>query len=188
MRPGADARRTGRLKLTAIFATPFALMALAWAMYHTGIGVPRGTHNAGALIQPPVRASDLEVSGWTWVIGDDGRCDASCERWLYLSRQARIALGADAFRVSRLYHHHGALAPRAAAHLAEAHPNVAIQRAGAPLARRDGVPPAPLYLVDPNGFVTLAYCADADAASCDGAGMLRDVEFLLRHARTGQQP
>ena len=187
MNAGPESPATGRWKLTAIFGIPFALMALAWGMYFTGLGVPEDTHNAGALIQPPVRMPELDIDGWTWVIGDDGRCAADCERWLYMSRQAHVAMGKDAFRASRLYYHHGEISPRVAAHLREQHPNIGVQRAPEALAGHAGLPAAPIYLADPGRFLVMAYCADgADAPLCDAAGMLDDVKFLLRHARGGR--
>ncbi len=181
---------SGRWKMLVIFGTPFLLMVAAWTMYYTGVGVPQRTHNAGVLIQPPLLEPALDIDRWTLVLSDDGRCDADCKRLLYLSRQAHIALGKEAFRVARLYYHHAALAAPAAEHLREQHPNMLAQRAPAALPPLPGLERARLFLVNPNRQLIMAYCADGvdEAAGCSGNGILHDVKFLLRHSRAGRAP
>jgi hypothetical protein len=93
-------------------------MILATVMFYTGWLNPTEHTNLGALIQPTVPVADLHLetlSGkplaerfsrgqtdpqWLLVVAA-GECDNRCEELLYLARQANVALGKNANRVSR---------------------------------------------------------------------------------------
>ncbi len=77
-----------------------------------------GTANRGTLVQPPRQLDDqvlrdesgarIKITGleprWTMVIPvAGGRCDASCEETLYLTRQIHVAMGKEFNRLRRLY-------------------------------------------------------------------------------------
>lgn len=116
--PTPEQIRKGRRTAFLLFALGFGPMILATIMFYTGWLNPVGHTNQGALITPtvPVAALNLETpSGeplakrfsagqtdpqWLLVVAA-GDCDSRCEQLLYLARQANIALGKNADRVSR---------------------------------------------------------------------------------------
>lgn len=116
--PTPDQVRKGRRTAFLLFALGFGPMILASIMFYTGWLNPVGHTNHGTLITPAmsVAALNLETpSGqplakrftagqaepqWLMVVAA-GACDSRCEELLYLARQANIALGKNANRVSR---------------------------------------------------------------------------------------
>lgn len=113
----AQARR-GRRTAFLLLALGFGPMILATVMFYTGWLNPTEHTNKGALIQPTLPVADLNLetlSGeplaerfsrgqtdpqWLLVVAA-GECDNRCEELLYLARQANVALGKNANRVSR---------------------------------------------------------------------------------------
>lgn len=113
----AQARR-GRRTAFLLFALGFGPMILATVMFYTGWLNPTEHTNQGALIQPTLPVADLNLEtlsgeplaerfsrGQTdpqWLlVAAAGECDNRCEELLYLARQANVALGKNANRVSR---------------------------------------------------------------------------------------
>lgn len=110
----AEQARNNRIKLLVLILIPFTLMALAWVVFYTGIGMPSGTSNKGLLINPPLQLNDLVMQGappiataentqWFFVIPGEGSCNDACEQRLYLTRQIRTALGKHTEKIQRVY-------------------------------------------------------------------------------------
>lgn len=116
--PTPEQVRRGRRTAFLLFALGFGPMILATIMYYTGWLNPSGHTNQGQLIDPPQPVASLNLetlSGqplaerfrageadpqWLLVVAA-GECGSRCEELLYLARQANIALGKNANRVSR---------------------------------------------------------------------------------------
>jgi hypothetical protein len=132
-----------------------------------------GTRPDGA----PFRLDDLR-GRWVLLATGAGECDASCERGLYATRQARTMQGKEQDRVVRVWLSAGAAAP--APTLLAQHPGlVAVRVADGVLARLPGGA-GPLYLVDPLGNLVLRYPDDPDIK-----GIARDLTRLLMASRIG---
>lgn len=116
--PTPEQARKGRRVAFLLFALGFGPMILATIMYYTGWLNPAGHTNEGTLIEPALPVADLHLetlSGepfaerfnageaepqWQLLVAA-GACESRCEELLYLARQANIALGKNANRVSR---------------------------------------------------------------------------------------
>jgi hypothetical protein len=107
--------RLGLIVLFALFFVPI-IGSMVLVVVKPG-WTPFGTVNLGELIQPPVTLSldrtrtlrsaktlPEQVSGhWNLVHISEGRCAAACESALVAMRQARLALGKEADRVTRIW-------------------------------------------------------------------------------------
>ncbi|WP_424947329.1 hypothetical protein [Candidatus Spongiihabitans sp.] len=111
-----------RIKLIGIFSLFLGPLAVAFFWYY-GLGaawLPQGQSNHAALINPVVALTPFENSRfdhgrisperisleslkhkWTIVHLLSSDCQAQCQKSLYNTRQARLALGKDANRVQR---------------------------------------------------------------------------------------
>ena len=141
--------------------------------------------------------SDLEPR-WSMLIpGTGGYCDSDCEKSLYETRQIRVAIGKDVNRLRRVYisdtHSEytqlsvtalsdGRAAPSSFAdYLKEEHDNLHVlllpgeeQRELFPEQSED---PTTWYLVDPAGWVMMAY--DNQVPYKD---VIADLKFLLKNS------
>ena len=116
------------------------------------------------------------------LIVDGVRCDETCERGLYATRQARTIQGREQDRVLRvLLQPTGA--PPLSAELLAAHPGMIVvqgdSRQWQTLPGAAGLA-ANIYLLDPRGNLVLRYPADPDIR-----GLAKDMERLLRASRIG---
>ncbi len=192
-----------RLKLIAViacFAVPYGGATLyfqnvkqggIFASKANGVllepAVPLGEFDQGALgDKAPVDETGLQRH-WTLVYFNDGACDAACEERLYFSRQVRVMLGREMYRVRRLL----VSDTEPAEALQEEH--VQLLYAGAD-ADGDGLrtrvsnavgeevfsTPGQFYLVDPFGNLMMRFPADIPAKS-----MLKDIKVLLKASRIG---
>ena len=98
--------RAGRRELVAILGIailPFVIAGIAFLDFPVD-QIPDSTKNQGTLVYPPVQVEFLQSKAKQWsliqVVKED--CMEVCERTLYLTRQARKALGKDAARVHRV--------------------------------------------------------------------------------------
>jgi cytochrome oxidase Cu insertion factor (SCO1/SenC/PrrC family) len=188
-------RRRGRLQfilLAVIFLGP---LALAMYLYY---GVedwrPPGQTNHGTLIEPVVLLPEVSIdtltgestgaevlrNHWTLLYVNPGPCGETCRQEIIKLRQIRLALGAEADRVERVY-------------LAGAEPPPAewLERTqtGLVSAALDDNPslaaalPSPdpaVYFVDPLGNLMMRFPTDADPEDIKD-----DLKKLLKISRIG---
>lgn len=202
----ADARQTrsGRWKMLAVLAVCAAPVIASYFTYY--VVRPEGRRNFGELIEPqrpmpPVTARALDdrpvdlrslQQQWLLVSVGGGRCDAACERRLYLQRQLRESLGRDKDRLDRVWLIDDGTPPRA-----ELLP--ALRAEGSQVLRVDAAALATwlapsagrriedhLYVVDPMGHWMLRFPADLDVAAA--ARAKRDLERLMRGSAGWDQP
>ena len=186
--PRAAARRTRRtlLLLAVICIAPvvasyvFYYLAPRGARVNYGTLLPTapapaldGTRSDGA----PFRLADLR-GRWVLLLDVAGGCDATCERILYATRQARTMQGREQERIVRVL-----LVPEGAAPdpaRLTSHPGLIVAHAAA--AARAALPGAAdaIYVIDPLGNLVLRYDADADIK-----GISRDLTRLLKASGIG---
>ena len=179
--------RAKMLLVMACFLAPIVASVTAYVFFR-----PEPTANYGELILPPetlpafvLRAEDGTAFRFTelrerWVLlaSDAAQCSQACGAKLHLMRQARLALGRDATRVSRVVVIDGEAGLSGSPDLRE-DLVVLSAPAGTPLtgALRD---PAHIYLVDPRGNVMMRWPANADFRR-----MLKDLQTLLKASQIG---
>ncbi len=165
-----------------------------------------GTANKGSLLSPPVSMEALgalqapgqafqarrERPLWRIMILGGESCDEACAQLVYYTRQIHTAMGKHTNRIERLFLAEGA-APGAnpLGALASDYPKLnllytsapagqtlraAVVDAGQADAAGDLSEPA-YFVVDPEGWVILAYPAEAD-----GKDVMADLKFLLRNS------
>jgi hypothetical protein len=188
-------RRRGRLQFILLAVVFLGPLAVAMYLYY---GVedwrPPGQTNHGSLIQPVVVLPEAPIdtlSGestspevlrhhWTLMYVNPDPCGETCRQEIIKLRQIRLALGAEADRVERVY-------------LAGAEPPPAdwLERTqtGLVSAALDDNPalaaalPAPdaaIYFVDPLGNLMMRFPADADPED-----IKKDLKKLLKISRIG---
>jgi cytochrome oxidase Cu insertion factor (SCO1/SenC/PrrC family) len=182
--------RSKFLLLIAVFVVPVVAAYLAFFGWR-----PAGHTNYGDLLEvtplqqtegitPDGAPLDLERLQGKWVMVHVGpaRCDAACERQLYLMRQTRIAQGKEQSRIERLWvlTDSGAVEP---AMLAE-HPGLHVWRP-AHSGFAEQFPAADdreghIYLVDPLGNLMLRFPAEPDSKR-----MMKDLKLLLKASQIG---
>jgi len=213
-----NSRNNNRMVLLLVAGIPVTMiLGATWLWYFVVRGDldlvgALGTANRGMLLQPPRQIDTVALSEqdgtrfsyfdleprWTMVIPvTGGRCDAACERVLYVTRQTHVALGKEFNRLRRLYISDTMVddtvlaveklsderpAPATfASYLADEHRGMALLR----LAPRDmdGLfaeyrqDPSSWYLVDPSGWVMMSY---NDQISYKD--VIADLKFLLKNS------
>jgi len=215
-----NAASSNRMVLLLIGGIPVVIVLMAtWLWYFVVrgdldlIGI-LGTANRGALVQPPRQFDDQELrdeSGssvklaeleprWAMVVpAPGGRCDETCERNLYLTRQIRVAMGKEFNRIRRLYVSEvpventqlvvrelsdGRPAPTAGGfvhYLATEHSGLRALTVSA--AGFDALFPeyaadsSTWYLMDPAGWVMMSYNKDVTYKD-----VIADLKFLLKNS------
>src|SRR5690606_6475715 len=183
-----DAKRIarGRLMLIALFVLFFGSAIVAGALRFSG-WMPAGLRNHGELLNPPVdlRQHSLQLAAgeaypwqpeariWRMVaVPPATGCDAGCDALLEQLDKVWRLFGHNADQVQVLWLGD---APAATARLPEM--RVLRDDAGvrAALPRSADPAGAPVYVIDPNGFVILRYPPQADPA-----GMRTDMARLLK--------
>lgn len=191
--------RRNRFKLLLLLVIPFVIMASAYLVYTTGIGVPTGTSNKGVLINPPLQISDLDSllprsfpqadnKLWFFIVAGSGDCSAACRERLYKTRQIRTALGKYTRRIQRIYMNLSGAAPSPELRqfLDSEHADLQIVSAAsqqfANLLGAAATPPQAIeqafYVADPRGFVMLYYNPEHS-----GKDTLTDMKFLLKYSQ-----
>lgn len=199
--PGPDQIRRGRRTALLLFTAGFGPMILATMMYFTGWLNPADHTNEGVLMQPviPVQQLNLETASgqpfsarfgadqadpqWHMLVVSD-TCGGDCERLLYLARQANIALGKNAPRVSRS----AWLGSMPAGLESRWHEEYRLMerlqlQAGRHPAWPEGLNPAGqpgILLVDPFGNVMMRYGPEHT-----GKQLLKDLKHLLKLSQVG---
>lgn len=199
--PTPEQTRKGRRTAFLLLALGFGPMILATIMFYTGWLNPSGHTNQGALIEPtvPVAALNLETpSGeplaerfsagqtdpqWLLVVAA-GECESRCEELLYLARQANIALGKNANRVSRAAVL-GGITGDLAARLPTEYPLMErlVPAAGTTPAWPTGINPEKeprIMLIDPFGNVMMHFGPENS-----GKDILKDLKHLLKLSLVG---
>lgn len=174
---GTSWRPAGRVNHGHLFTPAHSLPALAlprFAVDSGGAGAS-GDTRAGASGTPALRGK------WSLVYAGDGACDTACRQALYVTRQARLALGTDMSRLERVFLVTGDCCAR---FLAREHPDLelldASGAAAQALLRELDTGAHTLYVVDPLGNLVMSYDARADLR-----GLLEDLQKLLRLSQIG---
>lgn len=196
-----DQTQKNRMALLLIAGIPVTIiLASTWLWYYVASGRldlvgMLGTANIGSLLSPPVAMAELgavDASGqafqargerpqWRIMILGEGDCDQTCAHLVYYTRQIHTAMGKYTNRIERLY-----LATESApgdnplGGLAEDYPKLNLLYTSAPAGEtlRAATAGEPAYfVVDPEGWVILAYTAEAD-----GKDIMADLKFLLKNS------
>ncbi len=193
----AASRRTanGRLKMLLLLLVCAAPVIASYLTYF--VIRPQGRTNYSELIEPqrpiPPQLPLTDLQGqrvdatslkdqWLLVVVSGGACDAVCERYLWVQRQLREALGRDKDRLTKVWLIDDAAAPRTETlqAISVGTPALALRVPRAALA--DWLAPAPgqaleahMAIVDPMGNWMMRVPADPDPAK-----LKRDVDKLLR--------
>jgi hypothetical protein len=214
-----NAARGNRMILLLIGGIPVTMILTAtWLWFFVARGDldlvdMLGTANRGTLVQPPrqlnelvlrdemgtaVAVSELEPR-WAMVIpATGGRCDESCEKALYVTRQIHVAMGKEFNRLRRLYisDHSvhdtqlsvstlsdGRPAPVATAfadHLSAEHKDlqslVVSKEDYAKLFPERGADASTWYLLDPAGWIMMSYNDQVPYKD-----VISDLKFLLKN-------
>jgi hypothetical protein len=186
-------RKSGRFQLlliAAVFIGP--LIVAAW-LYSGGSALqPTGRSNHGALLEPIVNLADelpgspiAEQYGNTWVLlyVNGNACGTPCRDALYTYRQARLMLGKEMDRITRVFLH--GETPPDTVFLAEEHPGlITIEDSGLESLldnkKPADVPAGGYFLIDPLGNLVMYFRPDLDPAE-----MVDDIKHLLRLSRIG---
>lgn len=173
-----------------------------------------GTANRGTLVQPPrqmdeqdlrddlgdsAKVSALEAR-WTMVIpATAGRCDESCEKTLYVTRQIHVAMGKNFNRLRRFYisdhavkdtqltvetlsdDHPAPAAGEFAQYLSTEHQGLQgltlSAAAYAALFPEHGADASTWYLMDPAGWIMMSYNDEVPYKD-----VIADLKFLLKNS------
>lgn len=181
--------RAKLLLVVAIFALPIAASFLAYHLVE-----PKATGNYGELLLPPAtitphafeRAAGSSFrfeslrGRWVIVVSDSGTCPAPCVEKLTAVHKARLSLGREAGRVTRVFVADDLAAPDAAA--LAAFPGTEAVRTPQGLQLPPGAvnDRAHIYLVDPLGNVMMRWPARAEPKR-----MLQDLKRLLKASQVG---
>ncbi|MDZ7661755.1 SCO family protein [Thiohalophilus sp.] len=200
-----EQRNKGRrdfLLLVAVFFLPIIIvLVLYFNLDKWDIG---GERNHGDLIQPPRQLEDVVLTDiqdkafrfsdvrdkWLMIHFGGAGCDQACRDELYLMRQIRLAQGGDRQRIVRIHISTGGK-PKESLHAVLAdHPELKVvygdasdlQKVVSQFQHDVGAGPTvqEMYLADPRGFLMMSYPEDYDPK-----GMIKDLERLLKFARSG---
>jgi hypothetical protein len=196
-----------RMALLLIAGIPvIIILASTWLWYFVASGRldlvgALGTSNKGLLLSPPVALEELrprDVRGqpfqaladkplWRILILGGESCDQDCRQMVYYTRQIHTAMGKYSNRIERLYLAAGSEpGSNPLGELVEDYPKLNLLYTSAPAAETllaatgpdlaTGERPA-YFVVDPEGWVILAYAAEAD-----GKDIMADLKFLLKNS------
>jgi cytochrome oxidase Cu insertion factor (SCO1/SenC/PrrC family) len=185
--PIASARRS-KLPLVAIAVIAFAPVIASYVAYHyfprearvnygelvaTRAPAIEGTRPDGA----PFSLADFR-GRWVLLIVAGARCDATCERMLYATRQARTMQGREQDRLVRAVVATGGESPQA--DLVAKHPGLVFATSNERSLAALPVSNNAIYVVDPLGNLVLRYSDDPDIKR-----LAKDLERVLRASSIG---
>lgn len=177
---GSNASTRAMILLVALVcAAPFVA---AWIAYY--VIKPQGGESYGQLLKtapvPPLQlsgdAAERVRQRWILLMRADGPCAAQCEQMLYATRQAHTMLGKERSRVQRVL----IGTPELSAEQQRAHPDLVVDRVGAPTPEMDQLLRERAVLIDPLGNQVIAWPLDPDIKKLN-----RDLMRLLRASRIG---
>jgi hypothetical protein len=183
--PRARGGKRTLLLIAAVMLAPVIASYAAYYLFPRSPAVNYGTLLPTAPIdgiegtRPDGSRFRLEDQRGRWVLLAHGRgeCDASCERRLYATRQARTMQGREQERIVRTWLVVGDAEPPAA--LLAQHPGLVVVRVPEAVpARFPGG--AALFLIDPLGNLVLRFPDDPDIK-----GVAKDLTRLLKASRIG---
>jgi hypothetical protein len=199
---GEERTRNGRLKMLLVLLVCAAPVVASYFTYF--VIRPQARTNYGTLILPTrsmpelglrrldgsAVATDSLKGQWLLIVVGPARCDAACDRRLFMQRQLREMLGKDRDRLDKLWLVTDGAQPGAELRAAaESAPAMQILQADA-RAVSAWLMPEPghaqdehLYLVDPLGEWMMRVPADPDPAR-----VKRDLERLLRASAGWDKP
>jgi hypothetical protein len=165
---------------------PFALMATAWILYdrvyvQQDFSYDGATSNHGRLVRPPLPVDQYfpnRDKPWSVLIANTTVCGVKCRDRLYDTRQVHIALGREAYRLERIYWSAVKPSKQLRDLLTEQHRGLQILTGPEVKVLVDKVGVADFYLVDPNGFLMMAY-----DERHSGKDLLEDLKFLMKFSR-----
>lgn len=191
----------GRLAAIGVIAAVALPIIVAYLVYQTGLGIPKGTVNQGELLIPPQQIADLKLlsgSGtaldlagekpvWHYIIVSSDGCGSACEKLLYTTRQVHIGLGDKAHRVERILVTDSALPEAQTADLTKQHPRMrfaVVDRAQIAQWLEDSdhanLPQPSVLLVDQQGFAMMVYDNNHS-----GKQLRKDIKRLLKYSYEG---
>ena len=189
-----------KIQLIMIFAIPIVgvILMTGYYFYVTSQNIATGTHNYGALVQPPKQTLELTLfeqsmeakfanydEKWAFVVINQGECEEECQRKLYLTRQIREALGKYSHRIQNVYLQLGAVSPDTSdllqsnysqhrIFLVEGDEFASWSSKDEPLLE---VNSADFYVVDPRGWLMMFYVKDNSYKE-----VIKDMKFLLKNS------
>ncbi|MDG2072843.1 MAG: hypothetical protein P8J55_14200 [Pseudomonadales bacterium] len=180
-------KRAGRCELLAILGIailPFVIAGITFLGFQMD-QTPDSTKNQGTLVYPPVQIEFLRSAAKQWsliqVVKED--CAEVCEQTLYLTRQARIALGKDAARVHRATLSRRELSTTFMDLIQNEHRSLlvlvdaeSVERLLKITAEVDNM----VFLIDPLGNIMMYFPPDKV-----GKPLMEDLRHLLRISRIG---
>ena len=194
-----------KLQGLMVLGVVIVLMAAAYLMYETGIGVPTSTVNHGELLTPAHSIKPLELvddnSGevlnlfkgkkkWRILIPGRASCNQACQQTLYLTRQVTIRLAEKSQRVERIYLNFDVgLDSELEGLLATEYPGVKKLRVSFEQWKQwikptngpaDPVASNTFFVVDQEGFVMMFY-----TPKHSGNEVLSDLKRLLKYSYEG---
>lgn len=200
--------KTNRRPFFVVLGLFFAPLLLAFAVYYGSGWRPTGTTNKGDLITPAIPLPEVTLNKsdgtptdasllrntWNLVYIGAGDCDDVCRKALAGMRDARLLLGKDISRVSRVFFYSGACC--AAEYFAAEQPgllSVSIDGAAGKtllelFPQQDGpqqdglgvLDSQRVYIVDPLGNLMMSYAAGTDARA-----IYQDLKKLLNLSHIG---
>lgn len=200
------ARKNRRLLLIllASFIIPFVIGDMAYRFgWYKG-----GQVNKGQLIDPPASFAELQArdatgaelraglagKSWWLMYVMPAECDSACRNRLFQMRQVRKALGKEAERLSQVLVLTAPLSASAEELLGHEFPGfvrIQAEAANVDLALRRATERASragqLYVMDPMGWIMLAYApvADEKVSVIKAEEILQDLRKLLKASRIG---
>lgn len=196
-----DANQKKLLIITALFFIPLAAAAI-WYITLPDNYRPGSMTNNGNLITPIYQlqafeqqtktgeiysGKDLEKK-WTLVHLITGNCDEACSKWLYNTRQVRIALAEDMERVNRLSVVDSIDSATENQKMWDSHPDmqVVVSNKGGVAEQirqytaQENYPKNSVYLIDPLGNLMMQFPPDINPKL-----LMKDLERLLKLSRIG---
>jgi len=178
--------KSNKKSLWALILVTLVPLCLAFVMYFQQLWLPTSTTNEGMLLLPPEQMLDAKLSyqdaaqqagadkQWRLLVHTGAACDQLCVDKLHMLRQLHIALGKEAYRVSRLL-----LVDEATGveKVADTYPQLVIVTLldASMLTQGEGI-----YLVDPLDNIMMYYTFDQV-----GKPILKDVKKLLKNSNIG---
>lgn len=195
--------RAGRIRMLMVFAICAAPMLLSYFSYY--VIRPQSISAFGELIEPQRDLPSIKVTQldgqaidftqlrgqWLFVAATSGKCEADCEKLLYIQRQLHKGLGKQQDKLERVWlvSDDAPVSPV----LVEALQGATILRID-PKALEQWLYPSQghllsdhLYLIDPMGHWMMRFPPNIEAPEA-ASKIKRDLERLLRAASSWDQP